>query len=212
MGKNKIYKLLISGVVIGILLLSGCTKDTNLEESDVKGNNIEVSSKINKDKVIAEKEKVNYDQLECLYLSINENMNYEEVLKIVESTGLPFTDIKYNGSRKIKVAFTEGSAKQKYAEGGDHLEISFDDEEREGIYKFSTLEYFNNAKFITIFQYEGGTYWELYNCKDRGYFINDYDNKGNYEMTFNNGNKKITKYIKVNSKEEQLSYIRQKNK
>ena len=170
-----------------------------------------VESKKNEDSSKIAKEEVSYDQLESLYLKINEKMSYEEILKIVEETGLPFTEVEYNGSKKIKVAFTEGVAKQRYADSGDNLEISFD-QESDRKYAFGTLEYFNNDKFVTIFQYEGGTYWDFYNCQDKGYFINDIDNKGNYEMTFNNGKKKKTKYIKANSKEEQLRYINKKKK
>jgi hypothetical protein len=66
------------------------------------------------------------DELQKLYLAINPSMSYLDALQAVQDSGLPYSNEKYNGSRMIQVAFTEGCTAQKYMkESGDFLEISF---------------------------------------------------------------------------------------
>lgn len=66
------------------------------------------------------------DELQKLYLTINSNMSYSDVIQAVQDSGLPYSEEKYNGSRGIQVAFTEGCTAQKYKkESGDYLDISF---------------------------------------------------------------------------------------
>lgn len=141
---------------------------------------------------------VKYDALQQLYLDINKDLSYEEILNIVKKSKLPYTDEKYNGSRTIKVAYTDKVALQRHADEGDNVKISFDLDKKTNELRFSTLEYFNHKKFITIFDYESGTYWDFRNGKDKGLYINNYNN-----ITGN----KDEKYIKSNSKKNQLKYI-----
>lgn len=142
-------------------------------------------------------DKISYDKLQQLYLDIESEMSYEEVLSKVQESGLPFSETKFNGSKAIKAAFEEGVTPQRHADEGDNINISFDDD-RDGNYVFGTIEYFNHEKFIKVFEYKNGTYWDFRDGKDNGYYINNYQNiMGD----------KSEKYIKANSKEEQLQYV-----
>lgn len=141
---------------------------------------------------------VKYDALQQLYLDIDNNLSYEEILKKVKKSKLPYTDQEYSSGQTIKVAYTSEVAKQRYADEGDNVQISFNLNKKTNKLNFSTLEYFNHKKFITIFDYESGTYWDFRDGKDKGLYINNYSN-----VTGN----KDKKYIKSNSKENQLKYI-----
>ncbi|CDA11231.1 membrane protein [Intestinibacter bartlettii] len=141
---------------------------------------------------------VKYDALQQLYLDIDNNLSYEEILKKVKKSKLPYTDQEYSSGQTIKVAYTSEVAKQRYADEGDNVQISFNLNKKTNKLNFSTLEYFNHKKFITIFDYESGTYWDFRDGKDKGLYINNYSNV--------TGNKE-EKYIKSNSKENQLKYI-----
>ena len=141
---------------------------------------------------------VKYDALQQLYLDIDNDLSYQETLKKVKKSKLPYTDQEYSSGQTIKVAYTSEVAKQRYADEGDNVQISFNLNKKTNKLNFSTLEYFNHKKFITIFDYESGTYWDFRDGKDKGLYINNYSN-----VTGN----KDEKYIKSNSKENQLKYI-----
>lgn len=87
---------------------------------------------------------IKYDNLQKLYLSINSNMSYLEALEKVKTTGLPYSETDFNQSKAIKIAFKEAVTPQKYAEEGDHINISFDYDRNNNSYSFSTIEYFNH--------------------------------------------------------------------
>lgn len=69
---------------------------------------------------------IEYDSLQQLYLDIDSEMNYSEMIELVKSCGLPYSEEKYNGSRKIQVAFLEENTDQKYMDSnGDYIEIIY---------------------------------------------------------------------------------------
>lgn len=69
---------------------------------------------------------IKYDKLQKLYLDINPDMSYTQMIDLVKSTGLPYSEEKYNGSRSVQVAFTDGCTAQKYKkESGDYLVINY---------------------------------------------------------------------------------------
>lgn len=156
-------------------------------------------AKNNKEDITKQKtSNVKYDALQQLYLDIDNDLSYEETLKKVRKSKLPYTDQEYSSSQTIKIAYTTEVAKQRYADEGDYVEISFNLDKKTNKLTFSTLEYFNHKKFVTIFDYESGTYWDFRDGKDKGLYINNYSNVTG---------KKNEKYIKSNSKENQLKYI-----
>jgi hypothetical protein len=143
-----------------------------------------------------QKEEIAYDRLHQLYLEINSDMSYEEVLTKVKQSGLPYRDNKYNGSRMIKVAFDEEVVPHKYAKEGDHIEIHFEDlnsDNRYEEYVFEKISYWNNDNWISISALTEYV-WGCTNEEDQGFFINNYKGKNN-------------EHIKVNTKEEQLQYL-----
>ena len=152
-----------------------------------------------------------YDNLQKLYFLLRSDMSYEEIVQLVELYGLPNTNEKYNGSRAISIAFTEGAAKQSHADSGDSITISFDETSRNsGQYTVSVIEYFNQDAFITVFEYVSGTYWDFRDgCEQyAGLYINDYKTEDGITIEYDNGNKCETKYKRVNNKTEQFAAIK----
>ena len=151
-----------------------------------------------------------YDSLQQLYLDINDDMSYNEILSLVESSGLPYSTRDYSQRKGIKVAFKKEVTPFTHAESGDNLEIMVDDtgnlDDRNVI---QNVEYFNNKKFVTAVFYVKGVYWDFRDCceKYKGYYINDYKNSNGIEITYDNGNTKKSSYQQMESKEEQLQYI-----
>ncbi len=139
-----------------------------------------------------------YDDLQKLYMNINSDMSFEECLKIVIQSGLPYAIHNFNGSKEIKVAFEKGVLPDKHADSGDHLEISFEENKEDNSFIFGNIQYFNQNKFITIFEYKDGAYWDFNKGNDAGLYIN------NYKKTMGT---KEEKYIKADSKVEQLKYL-----
>ncbi len=196
------------------------SKDTKKENIEVKkavkkeNTNIEtVAVNTSKTEIKGEQKngiKVDYDKLQQLYLDIDNRMTYEEVLKSVVKTGLPYTDGVYNGSRNIKVALEAAVAEQSYAKSGDEVSISFNEVKKNNgtAYEFGDIEYFNNSKFVKAFQYVSGTYWDFRESSNQGYYIDDYDSsRKGFEISYSNGNKVTTHYLVMDSKEKQLQYI-----
>ena len=172
-------------------------QNSKAKEEEIKENSEHAKNK--KENITKQKtSNIKYDALQQLYLDIDNDLSYEETLKKVRKSKLPYTDQEYSSGQTIKVAYTSEVAKQRYAEEGDNVEISFELDKKTNKLNFSTLEYFNHKKFITIFDYESGTYWDFRDGKDKGLYINNYSN-----LTGN----KDEKYIKSNSKENQLKYI-----
>lgn len=54
------------------------------------------------------------DGLQSLYLAITPDMSYSDVVLLIEDSELPYSEEKYNGSRELQVAFTDGCTAQKY--------------------------------------------------------------------------------------------------
>lgn len=151
-----------------------------------------------------------YDDLQMLYLCLRADLTYPETLNIVERYGLPYTDQKYNEGRTIKVAYTQGAARQRHAESGDHVEIHFDENEY-GTYDVSVIEYFNSSAFVTLFEYVSGTYWDFRDdCAYKGYYINDYFGDDGIVIVHDNGRSCQTDYHLMNSKIEQFEVLNQK--
>lgn len=151
---------------------------------------------------------VSYDELEQLYLDVNDSMTYDEVLNTVITSQLPYTEADYYRSKSIKVAFTKGAAAQRYSDSGDYIDINFvTDGEYSKNYVFGAIKYVNDKKAISAFQYVFGNYYEFRDGEYQGYYINDYQYKDRFEIVYSNGHKTMTNYIPFENKESQLSYI-----
>ena len=69
---------------------------------------------------------IELDELQRLYIDFDPSFSFSEALEYVEASGLPYSSAKYNGSRDIQVALTEGATAQKYKKvAGDYITISY---------------------------------------------------------------------------------------
>lgn len=141
------------------------------------------------------------DKLQALYLAINPGMTYDEVIKIVKNSSLPYKEHDYSKAIRIVVAFEEESLPGKYIraeKSGDRLKMFILVDALGRTMTLKNLEYFNQRKFIALLQHVSGNYWDLKGSIDAGLYIN------NFKDITSIGKKK---YIKVLSKEEQLKYL-----
>lgn len=121
---------------------------------------------------------VEYDELQQLYLSIDSNMNYAEMIELVQSTGLPYSEEKHNGSRTVQVAFAEEVTAQKHKdESGDYLEIVYvypkDENSSNDVlekYSFGTCAYNPDDCSLTLINHVSGSYFSYY---EPGNYISD---------------------------------------
>lgn len=120
-----------------------------------------------------------YDELQQLYLDLDPNMGYEAMLDLVKSTKLPYSEQKYNGSRQVQVAFTEGCTVQNHKkENGDYLEIIYeypDDKNSANDvlsnYSFGTCAYVPNDSDLCLISHVSGVYFSYY---EPGNYISDF--------------------------------------
>lgn len=113
---------------------------------------------------------VEYDVLQQLYLSIGSDTNYAEMIELVQSTGLPFSEEKNNGSRTVQVAFADDATAQKHMdEGGDYLEIIYVYPKNENSsndvlekYTFGTCVYHPDNCSLSLISHVSGSYFSYY--------------------------------------------------
>lgn len=138
-----------------------------------------------------------YDELQQLYLDLNSDMSYSEMIELVKNTELPYSEQKYNGSRCVQVAFTEDCTSQKYKkESGDYLKIIYNYSKGEN----SINDILEKYTFGTCIYCPSDSQLELINHVSGHYF--SYSEAGNYITKLGN-NLELNKNI---SKEEQLDY------
>lgn len=174
--------------------VSDSTLNTSVENkiNDVSADSVKEDDDLTSDNT------VEYDALQQLYLDIDPQMSYTEMLDLVKSTNLPYSEEKYNGSRKVQVAFTTGCTVQKYRdESGDYLEIIYDYPQNENSnndilekYTFSTCVYVPYDSTLDLISHASGTYFS-------------YSNPGNYISDLG----KTLELDKNMTKQEQLDYF-----
>lgn len=145
-----------------------------------------------------------FDELQTVYLDIDENTTYEALIEKLRASNLFYNENQYTSGKHVKVAFEEGVAKFRHADSGDYVEVSFSND-----MVIDHVEYFNNDIFIKLFHYINGTYWEFSDQPEyAGYYIDTYNDKaGNFKIIYPNGNEGETDYLKVDSKEDQFKYM-----
>ena len=152
-----------------------------------------------------------YDNLQKMFLSIDKGTTEDDLLKLIEEYGVAYTAEDYNGTPKKRcynIAFEEGTALQRYADSGDTLEVSFDQNDGTILY----AEYFNDEAFMDALYYNYGTYWDFSedepgNVYSGYYYYKPGDTKGGITMKYSNGNTKDTGYHSVDSAEDALIHI-----
>lgn len=152
-----------------------------------------------------------YDNLQMMFLSIDKDTTEDDLLKLIEEYDVAYTAEDYNGTPKERcynIAFEEGAALQRYADSGDTLEVSFDQNDGTVLY----AEYFNDEAFMDALYYNYGTHWDFSedepgNVYSGYYYYKPGDTKGGITMKYSNGNTKETGYHSVDSAEDALGDI-----
>lgn len=163
--------LIIAGIFLGLFILVGVianlSSDSRPSESQktaAKAEN-EKEDDINtdggEDETANEKEYTfdDLDGLQQLYTKIDSTFSYTEMIETISSSGLPYSEEKYNGSRMVQVSFTEAGTAQNYNDSGeDYLQISYDYPKDENSandeiekYTFAECSYVQDAGFTLNF-------------------------------------------------------------
>lgn len=178
-------------------------EESKIEEKPIKDQETKPETK--------EVKKVEYDNLQKVFLAITEDTTEEEILALISEFGLEYTVQDYNGTPKTnhyKLAYEQDVALQRYAEEGDNLEISFNKEDASLMY----AEYFNHVSFKAAIYYRYGIHWEFReeepNNNYTGYYYHTPgESKGGITIKYNNGYSTETGYHDVNSGEDALANI-----
>lgn len=203
MRKNFISLILIFVIVFSFM---SCSKSEPSESSD------SINDSNNEQQKNADSSQYNYDSLQNLFLSITENTTVEDIEKYISDSDLQYTLEHYNdGSKTYSIAFTEGASLQSYADPGDHLEISFDEDEP---CKIRVAQYVqNNKASYSAVYYNHGIFWDFSDSEKMdgnyaGYYISDSfgEDKG-ITIKYSNGNETNTNYFKYDSAEEVIKKV-----
>lgn len=134
---------------------------------------------------------IEYDELQKLYLALELDMSYDEIMEAIKKSELPAKDFGFDNMMQgqlISVAFDEKVLPDKRNEPGDKIEISLKKRENELI--VACITYSNYHKFIEAINNNSALNLES------GLYLNTHVTvKGKID------------YITVNSKEEQVKYI-----
>lgn len=154
-----------------------------------------------------------YDDLQSVFLALNENTTPDELEKLISESELFYTAEEYNSSSgktvSYNIAYTEGAAAQKYAEAGDHLTVDFGGDGKD---EFMYAQYVNeNAVSYSALLYDHGTWYDFRdaNAEDYGgyYVVDSISGKGGITVKYSNGNETETGYIPCASGEEAIQKI-----
>ena len=156
-----------------------------------------------------------YDELQTIFLSVDFDSTYENVKEIIKDTGLPCTEQEYNGSKGLGkeivfcIAYTQGAALQRYADSGDHLNITFQKDSG----KLMTMEYVPEHGNTAALVYSFGVWWSFMEDEPAndysGYYVNAYTDakRRGIVIYYNNGNSTKTTYYRYEDKETVLNTV-----
>lgn len=144
------------------------------------------------------------DHLIDMYTKIDSTDSIDDVKKFAKQADLFVNEKETDTKKIIKIAESEEITSFDETNKGDYVQVSFDKDTND----LQISEYFNNNKFITLFYYVDGLYWEFQNTpENEGYYINTYNEKaGDFELEID-GEIIETEYLKVNNKDEQIDFL-----
>ena len=153
--------------------------------------------------------KSNYDKLQYLFSTITFETTMEEVEAYLTENNLPYYKEKYNGNPaeySYKIAFTKDDLLSRSSP--DSVQISFNRSNGELLY----ASYHNYKSFLTALIYRYGIYWELQEKEPNNnyegiYFYKPGGKNIGITITYKNGNKKETPYIKCSDIDEALRNV-----
>ena len=148
------------------------------------------------------------DALQRLFLAASLNTTEEQVLRAVQANGLAYTRVKYNGRPKnvqYKIAFEKDIAIQSHAKEGDHLEISFSQEDGSVL----NIEYFNHSSFMNALLFNYGIHWDYMEetpfNRYTGYYYSHPGQRDGIVLEYSNGRSSApTSYHPCGNAEEAL--------
>ena len=141
--------LLIAVIVVLLVSLVSCGRPHDEAPSESKYSSLS---------------EIELDELQRLYIDFDPSFSFSEALEYVEASGLPYSSVKYNGSRTIQVALTEGATAQKYKKAaGDYVTISYAYPKHENsanddleTYSFDSCSYCPEPARFSLIQSVGG--------------------------------------------------------
>ena len=105
-------------------------------------------------------ESIEYDALQKLYVTFPRGVSFQEAVEFLDASGLPYSSVKYNGSRAFQVSTEEAGTAQKYNKSGlSYVKIDYRYPKNENSkndvlekYTFSGIQYVPNEGY---FSFEG---------------------------------------------------------
>lgn len=157
------------------------------------------------------KPEVGYDKLQKVFLAVSFDTTENDIQQLIKENDLKYTVKEYNGTPKsnvYKIAYEDGVAVQSYADSGDDLEVTFNQDD--GTLMFA--EYYNDKSFSDAILYNYGTYWEFSEKKPDNKYSGYYyhvpgDNEGGMTITYDNGNSVKTGYHKITSGKKAIQKV-----
>ena len=212
--KYDIAIIIVSFAITGVLMPpTNNTKDDKTEVKTEQAAQIEEKHVDTSDEEVVEEDKIEYDNLQKLFIGLNENTTEQQFVEAMKATGMPYSynEQKTTGQETMsyKIAFKEGVTPFRYAkESGDYMEIQFD--RRKGHEnKLMYASYFCSDTSRTALYYIYGIYWKMMD-KEPGEYVGYYsyapgDTKGGITVTYSNGNTTETGYVPRVSAEDAVN-------
>lgn len=157
---------------------------------------------------------VEYDTLQTLFVSFTPDTTVEELENLIAEHDLSFTSQEYNklsGGKTLKyiIAYTDGVAKQKYADSGDYIDVTFD---KDNDLKLMYAQYCNlKAIGPSALLYCYGNWYSFSdsNANDYSgyYLVNTLSREDGITIEYTNGNKVPTHYFKCSSAEDVIQEL-----
>ena len=213
-----------------LLLLNGCEishEDYNVKQevTEEEANDLPDSGAIseterntytndennNADSLInnTDKTDIAFDELQELFLSLSLDTKSTDLESLIAKYNLPYTKQEYNYGENITyvIAFTEGSAKQSYADSGDRIKASFSIKKEE----LMTAEYISSFHSCSALLYNYGTWYdfrEKTSGRYTGYYVIDpLSNNSGLVIKYDNGNEIETNYFPCDSAKDALQEV-----
>lgn len=157
---------------------------------------------------------IEYDTLQTLFVSFTPDTTVEELESFIAEHSLSYTSHEYNklsGGKTLnyKIAYTDGVAKQKYADSGDYIDINFDEDND---LKLMDAQYCNlKAIGPSALLYCYGNWYDFSdkNAEDYSgyYLVNTLSREEGITIQYANGNKTTTHYFKCSSAEDVMQKL-----
>ncbi len=154
-----------------------------------------------------------FDILQTIFSGIDQNTTVSNIETLISQYSLAYTVENYNGSNIVrkkttyKIAYTEGSASQRYADSGDYIEVAFNKSDDSILYAvYSNVKSWKSALFYNYgiwfsFQFDSPSEYTGY------YIVAPFEKEDGIVIKYDNGNETTTDYFKCNSAEDSIKAV-----